>query len=163
MEKPTLDQVRQLTAMHQETVPADYMDENGHMNVRYYFELAERAYNAFYASLGLGKIYASADVYGTFALEQHVRYFAEIMAGDEVSVHVRLAALSPKRSYKIGFLVNDTRDQLAAMVETVAMNIDMRKRRGAPFPAEPMAALTELLSRHQSLDWAAPVCGIMRV
>lgn len=163
MTKPTLEQIRQLQRAHRQRIPPDYMDENGHMNVRFYFELAERGYNTFYERLGLGGLYASADRYGSFALEQHVRYFAEVLEGDMVSVYVRLAALSPKRTNKLGFLVNDTRGQLAATVETVAMNMDMKRRRGATFPSEPMAALETMLSRHEGLPWAAPVCGVMRV
>ena len=163
MRQPTLEQIRQLRRAYRQRVPADFMDENGHMNVRYYFELVERGYNMFYGRLGLGELYASADRYGSFALEQHVRYLAEVLEGERVSVYVRLVALSPKRTNKIGFLVNDTRAQLAATIETVAMNMDMKRRRGAPFPAEPMAALEATLSRHEGLGWQAPVCGVMRV
>ena len=163
MNRPTLTQIRQLNAMYRRRIPADYMDENGHMNVQFYLHVMERGLTELYRRTGMGDYYASADVYGNFALEQHILYLAEVRLGDQVSVHPRLVALSPKRSQMFGFLVNDTRDELAATLETVAMNIDMTRRRGTPFPAEPMIMLRRMLERHQMLEWEAPVCGLLRV
>ena len=157
----TLDEIHQLGNLYQQRIPPEYMDENQHMNVQYYLRLAERGIGEFYRQVGMGEQYAKADCYGNYALEQHIRYFAEILLGDAVSVYMRLIDLSPKRSYVMGFLVNDTREQLAAIVEIVAMNVDMRKKRGTPFPPAALAALDALLARHQGLSWEAPVCGIM--
>ena len=163
MTRPTLTQIRQLDAMHRQRVPAAYMDENGHMNVQYYLHVMERGLTELYRRTGMGDYYASADVYGNFALQQHILYLAEVRQDDHISVHPRLAALSPKRSQMFGFLVNDTRDELAATLETVAMNIDMTRRRGTPFPAEAMMLLRRMLARHAELGWEAPVCGLLRV
>ena len=110
----------------------------------------------------MGELYAAADKFGNFALEQHIHYYAEVLTGDQVSVYVRLIDVSPKRSYMMGFLINDTREQLAATVEVVMMNIDMLLRRGAPFPDDAKAALDTLHAQHQGLPWEAPVCGVMR-
>ena len=100
--------------------------------------------------------------YGNFALEQHLRYFAEIHIDDEVSLHVRVVGLSPKRQHLIGFIVNDTRDQLSATVEVVGMNIDMTQHRGAPFPPDVMAKFKAILAKHSQLDWDAPLCGVIK-
>ena len=78
--------------------------------------------------------YAAADEIGNFALEQHIRYLAELLQDDQVSVYIRLVDLSPKRAYFLAFLVNDTREELAATVEVVMMNVDIARRRGTPFP-----------------------------
>ena len=158
----TLDEIRQLDCAHQQRIPDRYMDENQHMNVQYYLHMVEQGLSEVFRQVGMGALYAQADQFGNFALEQHIRYFAEILIGDQVSVHVRLLDLTPKRSYMMGFLINDTRGQLAATVESVAMNIDMTERRGAPYPPAAMAKLDRLLERHQSLTWDAPVCGAMK-
>ena len=89
----------------------------------------------------MGAIYAAADEFGNFALEQHIRYLAEILVDDRVGVYIRLIALTPKRGYFMGFLINETRAQLAATVEVVMMNVDMRSRRGAAFPQPAQARL----------------------
>ena len=158
----TLEDIRQLERMHQQPISTAFMDENSHMNVQFYVHLAEQGLSEFLRRVGMGELYAAADKFGNFALEQHIQYFAEILTGDQVSVYVRLIDVSPKRSYMMGFLINDTREQLAATVEVVMMNIDMLQRRGAPFPDDAKAALDTLHAQHQGLPWEAPVCGVMR-
>ena len=160
--KTTLADVRQLDKFYERTIPGDFLDENDHVNVQYYLRLVEKGLGAVFCQVGLGKIYAAADPFGNFALEQHIRYLAEIMVDDRVSVYIRLIELSPKRAYFMGFLVNETREQLAAIVEVVMMNVAMSQRRGAPFPAATHARLGEMLARHEQLPWPAPVCGVMR-
>lgn len=160
--KVSLDQIRQLDRNFHQTIPAAYMDENRHMNVQYYLRIVERGVSAIYRQVGMGDLYLRADVYGNYALEQHIRYFAEVLEGDLVSVYVRLLGLSLKRTYFMGFLVNETRAQLAASVEVIAMNVDMRSKRGAPFPPEVFSNLEQILNDHQRLPWKAPTCGVMR-
>ena len=158
----TLNDIRQLDPSHALTIPADYLDENDHVNVQYYLHIVERGLGRVFERVGLGEVYAAAEEFGNFALEQHIRYLAELLADDQVSVYIRLIALTPKRAYFMGFLVNESRGQLAAIVEVVMMNVAMATRRGAPFPAQPYARLEALLSRHEQLSWSAPVCGVMR-
>ncbi len=157
-----LQDIRQLEIMHRQRIPAAYMDENSHMNVQFYVYVAEQGLSGLLRRVGLGEQYAAADKFGNFALEQHIRYYAEILTGHQVSVYIRLIGLSPKRCYLMAFLINDTREQLAATVEIVMMNIDMSLRRGAPFPPEPKAALDALYQKQRALRWDAPVCGVMR-
>ena len=159
----SLDEIRQLDRQFQQTIPAEYMDENRHMNVQYYLRVVEGGISAFYIQAGMGDLYERADLYGNYALEQHIRYFAEVLQGDLVSVYVRLLDLSPKHAHFMGFLVNETREQLAASVEAIAMNVDMKIKRGAPFPSEVFSNLEQILNAHQSLPWEAPACGVMRL
>lgn len=158
----SLDDMRQLDCLHRQRIPAAFMDENSHMNVQFYVHVAEQGLSELLRRIGMGELYAAADEFGNFALEQHIRYYAEILEKDQVSVYVRLIDLSPKRCYVMAFLINDSRAQLAATVEVVMMNIDMKRRRGAPFPPAAKAALDAMHARHLGLGWQAPVCGVMR-
>ena len=158
----SLKDIRQLERMHQQRISSAFMDENSHMNVQFYVHVAEQGLSELLRRVGMGELYAAADKFGNFALEQHIRYYAEILTGDQVSVHVRVIDVSPKRGYMMAFLINDTREQLAATVEVVMMNIDMIGRRGAPFPDDAKVALDSLQEQHRALCWEAPVCGVMR-
>ncbi len=158
----TLEQIRQLDKATTRTIPELFRDENGHMNVQYYVHLFEGGVWHLLQRIGMTEDYLQAHQMGNFALEQHLRYLAEIHIGDTVSVYVRVVGLSPKRQHIIGFIVNDTREQLAATVEAVGMNIDMRQRRGAPFPKDVKAKFDALLEMHSKLDWDAPICGLMQ-
>lgn len=157
----SLSEIRQLERAYELTIPGDFLDENSHMNVQYYLQIVERGLGCVFENVGLGELYAAAETYGNFALEQHIRYLAEILVDDRVSVHIRLLELTAKRCHFMGFLVNETRNQLAAVVELVMMNVDMRQRRGAPFPAAAYAQLQAMLAAHRQLSWQAPVCGVM--
>lgn len=158
----TVEQVRQLDKSYTRTIPEDFRDENGHMNVQYYVHLFEGGVWHLLQHIGMDEAFMREHNYGNFALEQHLRYFAEIHIGDEISVYVRVVGLSAKRQHLIGFLVNDTRDQLSATVEVIGMNIDMSQRRGAPFPPSAKAKFDALLADHSKLDWDAPLCGVMK-
>jgi len=157
-----LEDIRQLDRLFERSIPPAFLDENRHVNVQYYVHLIEQGIVAFFQRVGLGEAYATADEIGNFALEQHIRYLAEILVDDWVSVYIRLIDLSPKRAYFMGFLINDTREELASTVEVVMMNVDIARRRGAPFPSAAKAKLEALLTAHSNLPWPPPVCGIMR-
>ena len=158
----TLSEIRQMERVYKMTIPESFLDENRHVNVQYYAHLVERGLGEVFRRVGLGERYAAADKIGNFALEQHIRYLAEILFNDQVAVHIRLVELSPKRAYFIGFLVNESRAELSATVEVVMMNVDIARRRGAPFPSAAKEQLDALLAKHQKLPWPAPVCGVMR-
>ena len=157
----TIEQIRQLERAYQTVIPPAFLDENRHVNVQYYLHLAERGLGEVFRRVGLGERYAAADEIGNFALEQHIRYLAELLLDDQVSVYVRLLELGSKRAYFMGFIVNDRRGELAATVEIVMMNVDIKSRRGAPFPPAARAKLGALHARHEALPWPAPVCGVM--
>ena len=157
----SLAEVRQLDPVYRLKIPPDFLDENEHVNVQYYLHLVERGLGEVFDRVDLGEVYSAADTFGNFALEQHIRYLAEILVDDTVCVHIRLLQLTDKRAYLMGFLVNDTREQLAATVELVMMNVAIVTRRGAPFPADARLRLAELLERHENLPWTAPTCGVM--
>jgi len=160
--RTSLAEIRQLESAYEMTIPRAFLDENQHVNVQYYVHLVERGLGEIFHRVGLGERYAAADEIGNFALEQHIRYLAELLQGDRVSVYIRLVDLSPKRAYFLAFLLNDTREELAATVEVVMMNVDVKLRRGRPFPTVAKANLDALLARHRGLAWDPPVCGIMR-
>ena len=157
-----LEDISQLDRLYGRTIPQAFLDENRHVNVQYYIHLVEQSLIELFRRVGLGDAYAAADEIGNFALEQHVRYLAELLLDDRISVYVRVIDLSSKRAHFMGFIVNDTRRELAATLEVVMMNVDMVLRRGAPFPPAAKARLDALLERHRKLTWTAPVCGVMR-
>ena len=157
-----LEDVCQLERLYERTIPHAFLDENQHVNVQFYVHLVERGLVELFRRVGLGDLYVAADEIGNFALEQHVRYLAELLLNDQVGVHIRLIDLTPKRAHLLGFIVNDTRGELAATIEVVMMNVDMKLRRGRPFPPAAKAELDALLGQHLNLPWEAPVCGVMR-
>lgn len=158
----SLQQIRQVAKAYSRTIPEEFRDEMGHMNVQYYVHLFDMMVRWLYGQAGLTDEFMVQEQVGSFALEQHLRYLAEVQIGAEVSLYPRILGLSPKRIHIMGFMLNDTQEKLASTIEVVGMNIDMRQRRGAPFLPQIAANLDAIYQGHAALEWSAPVCGFMK-
>ncbi len=158
---PTLEQVRQLPVLLTLTIPSDWLDYNGHVNVRSYMTLYERAGWPMLSEAGLDPAEFDRSGLGIFDLENHIRYLAELRAGDLVSMHGRLLARSSKRLQGMLFTVNDTRELLSCVFEFVTSSVDLRTRHSAPFAKDVARLLDGMIGRHQSLTWTAPTCGVI--
>jgi len=161
-ELPTLEQLRQLPRCHTETIPYDYIDAYGHMNVRFYFAMWEKGAHGFMKHLG-------ADVHamlergrGNWVLRQVVDYIAEVGEGDTISVYGRLVGFTPKRLHNKYWMYNETRGSVAASSEVLVTCADLKARRTAPFPDDMAAGIRARLAEFEALSWDAPVSGAIQ-
>ena len=157
-----LDQVRTLPCCNRAEIPPEYLDMMGHMNVQWYLALYSVAARKILAAAGMNEEYYTRSRCGTFALRQYVQYLAEVHVGHTVSVHVRLLGRSPKRLHFIEFMVNETTGMLSSTMEVLCAHADLQARRTTPFPERLAARLDEMIGEHSMLDWAPPLCGIIR-
>lgn len=144
-------------------IPEEWADFNGHMNMRWYLAVFDDAGEALHERFGLTAEFHRERGTGTFDLEHHIHFLAEVMPGDDVAVYMRTVALSPKRLHYLLFLVNESRGSLASIFECMNAFADLRVRRTAPFPAEIEARIREAVAADSTLDWPPPVSGAMRV
>jgi acyl-CoA thioester hydrolase len=156
-----LEKIEALTVCLRTTVPEAYRDSNGHMNVRWYLALFDDAGDTLHDWMGVTLAYHAAHGTGTFDLEHHINYIAEVLPGEEIAVYIRVVGHSEKRLHYIMFLVNETRHRLAATLECINAFADLSLRRTAPWPPEAAAKLAEAVAIDGQLDWAAPLCGAM--
>ena len=159
----TVAQIRELPCYHRETIPTDYLDAMGHMNVRWYMALYDQATWHFFESIGMTMDYFENHHAGAFALRHFLNYFSEIHAGQDVAVHTRTLGRSEKRFHFMHFIINETTGQAASSFESLGTHADLKARRSAPFPAAIAEALDAHLARDQRLDWQAPVCGLLNI
>lgn len=155
------DIVTTLKPIYRETIPDAYKDENNHMNVRYYMRIFDEAGYPLIAEFGLTMAYHAEHGTGGFDLEHHLHYLNEVHIGDTIAIYYRLLARSAKRVHYMFFMVNETRQSVAATFECVNSFADLKVRRTAPFPPEIAEKIDDILAQHQALNWAAPVCGVM--
>ncbi len=158
-----LDLIEQLPCYLRKTIPPDYLDLMGHMNIRWYFDLFARSGREFFGSHGLNKDYFRKGEFGVFTLKQYIQYFAEVRVGHTVAIHTRLTGRSDKRFHFIQFMINETTRQLSATFEALITHADLNIRRAAPMPDYIAKKFDATLFRDQKREWEAPLCGAMRL
>ena len=156
-----IDDVRMLPITSQATIPESYLDDMGHMNVMWYTHLFSQAMGGAFKMIGLQWDQVVEKQRGTFALESHIRYLAEVRVGHNITVHSRVVGRSECRFHFMHFMINEDRKNVAATFENVGTFVDLRIRRTAPIPDQISDSLDAAFVEHDALPWAAPVCGIM--
>lgn len=153
----------ELPAQLEITVPPEFIDENGHMNIGRYLEVGGRGlWRRCQDELGMPESYITDRGLSSFTAEHHLTYLSEMLEGEQVSVHVRLIARSDKVFHAISLIVNQTRQRLACVMEAMIVHMDMGPRRPSPFPDD-VASLLDAGLKADDLAWPAPLSGSMGV
>ncbi len=143
-------------------IPEDYLDVMGHMNVAWYAHLFSEAMGGFLQLYGITEKVLKERMIGVFVLESHARYYAEVLAGQHISIRTRIIARTERRYHLINFMVNhDKGDVVAATFEGVGACVDLKIRKQTPFPPDIGDRIDQLLREHSTLDWHAPLCSPM--
>ena len=129
----------------------------GHMNVMWYTHLFGKGILELFQSVGLTHDYFAANNAGSFVLEQHIRYLAEVRVGETVSLRARALGRSEKKLHFMVLLIKEDLQALAATSEMITAHIDMASRRTSPIPTAIRLAFDVILSLHSELPWPAPV------
>ncbi|MEV5003959.1 thioesterase family protein [Nocardioides sp. LML1-1-1.1] len=127
--EPRLSEIDIVPAMLDRTIPEEFIDYNGHLNVRFYMEIQLEGAARLFETLGMDTKELETSGRSTFAREHHIRYHAECMKGHRVTVHPVLVGRTERNLHLISYLVNQTTQQLASVIEIVMTHVDMRTRR----------------------------------
>lgn len=161
---PTTAQVHEIAPSIKQTVPAEYIDLNGHMNIQHYLNLGGSGiWLHGQQHWAMDEDYLERTGFSTFTAEHHLRYLAEIVEGSQVSVHVRVEARSERAMHVVALIVDDTADRLACVMEAALVHMDMGARRPTPFPADVADAIDADITAAEALSWPAPVSGSITV
>ena len=128
-----------------------WIDHNGHLNMAYYNVLFDRAVDEVYELLDLGPDYLKKEAHSTFTAEVHLRYLRELHDGDPVRVTFQLLDYDAKRMHYFEELRHAEEGWLSATSENMALNVDMRVKKTAAFPANVMARLARMKQAHACL------------
>lgn len=142
----TLEAIRSVPASLQLKVTSEFLDMNGHMNVRHYFDIQDRALTEMMEAYDLNEGYLERTGNSSFTLEQHITYLDECLEGDDLSVHIRVVALGDRVIHTVNHLVNNTRGTLSQIFENVIGHTNLDLRRLTPWPddiREQLAALVD--------------------
>jgi acyl-CoA thioester hydrolase len=160
---PTYTEVLQLPALVTAEVTTDFIDLNGHMNIRHYLDAGAYSADVICRQVGIDDDYRAKRRLGVFTVEHHIRYFSEMHEGDRFSVHTLLVDRSDKAAHLLSLILDTAAEKLACTVEIMLVGVDMDTRRPAEFPADVGAALDQQLAVSSRLTWRPPVSGAMGI
>ena len=158
-----LENIEVLALYHRETIPVDYLDAMGHMNVRWYMAIFDTAVWEFFKSYGLDQDYFEKEQSGVFALKHVIQYYAEVNRGETVAIRMRLLGRSDKRFHFMAFMINEITGKLASTLEVLGTHADLTIRKASPLAPAVAEQLDRKLAEDAALGWEAPVSGAIKL
>ena len=137
---------------YRDVVRPEWIDSNGHLNLAYYVVVFDLATDALYAALGIGDDYREASGNSCFTAETHTLYEREVHVGDKLLVRAWLLGADAKRVHYFHEMFHADSMERSAVQELMALHIDMRIRRVAPFPANKQAELAAAVARYRPAE-----------
>ena len=111
-------------------------DHMGHMNVMWYVGKFDEATWQLFASIGLSPTRLRKDGIGLVAVEQHLEYKRELLAGDLNTIRSFVKEVREKVIIFVHEMTNEETQELAARTTLTGVCIDMTSRRARPLPAD---------------------------
>ena len=133
---------------YEDAVRPEWIDSNGHMNLAYYVVVFDLATDKLYAALGIGDAYREETGFSCFTAETHTLYEREVHLGEKLLVRTWLLGADARRVHYFHELFHVASGERSAVQELMALHIDMRVRRVAPFPDDRHAALMDAVARY---------------
>ena len=155
----SIDDVRQLEAVFETTITQEYLDEYGHMNVKWYAQLWGWGASGFMKRRGLDFEKDTEFGIGYWVLRQIIDYTAEVLEGDRVVIYGRMIARSDKVMHNMYWMVNDTQGKIAATSQVLVGNADLNARRLISFTEEVGQRLDEHIAHCDELGWYPEATG----
>ena len=140
------------------SVPEEWIDYNGHMNVAYYgFAFDQSLDYALEHALGIGPSFVRERGFGPYVVQCHMHYLAELLAGDRFHVRILLLDADAKRVHLYLEMIREKDGRLAATSEQLLVNVDLATRRSAPYPEDRREKIMALSRAHRGLPRPAQV------
>lgn len=133
------------------SVPKDWIDYNGHMNVGYYLIAFDQGTDLFFDFIGVGNAYMQSTNCSTFTLESHLSFLRELRLDDPMKFTFQLIDHDRKRFHGFGRMYHAAEDYLAATIEWVTLHVDLSVRRGVEMSDEVYANFAEIKAAHDGL------------
>lgn len=148
---------------HTETVIAEWVDYNGHMNVAYYVLVFDHATDAFLDRIGMTDRLREETGSSVFVAEAHVTYENEVLEGDVVDVSSQVIGCDAKRLHLFHRMFRRTDGALAATNELMILHVDLNTRRVGPFPDTVSLKLQNISADHAEFERPSQLGRVMGI
>ena len=139
--------------LHRTTVPAAWVDYNGHMSEWCYLLAMGDNSDTFFRFIGIDEDYRESG-FSLYTVETHIRNLDEAGLGDDIHSTLRVLGVDAKRVHIAHEVWSDER--LLATGEQMLLHVDMVAGRTAPLPDVLHERLEALALAHSVLskpDW----------
>jgi acyl-CoA thioester hydrolase len=134
---------------YREPVRDEWLDYNGHLNDASYAIVLTHAHELLLEHLGLSADYRESHRASMFTVEMHLRYLAEVSAGQTLTASTLVVEADRKRLRLHSDLYAD--GQLAATGECLYLHVDATTGRTAPLPEDRQSRVDALRDAHAGL------------
>lgn len=132
------------------TVPAEWLDYNGHMHDASYGIALSDANEQLFAALGLSEDYRNTTGASLYTVEYHIRYLAECSLGQTLSGATMVVAADAKKVRLYTELLLDD-DGPAATGESLYLHVDTALGVTTPLPADKRHRVEAMAAAHAGL------------
>jgi carnitine 3-dehydrogenase len=149
-------------ALHRATVPAAWVDYNGHMSEWCYLLAMGDNSDSFFRYVGIDEDYRAAG-HSLYTVETHLRNLAEAGLGDDLHSTLRVLGVDAKRVHIAHELYSD--ETVLATGEQMLLHVDMAAGRAVAMPEVLQERIGHLAAAHAVLpvpDWVGRVISIPR-
>lgn len=127
-----------------------HCDHMGHMNVMWYAGKFDEATWQLFALLGMTPSFLRDRQRGMAAVEQHISYKSELVAGDVVTIRSGVLEIREKVIRFCHEMRNEETGEVAATTALTGVHIDTQARRSCAFPEEVVRRALELIAEHEA-------------
>jgi len=132
------------------TVPAEWIDYNGHMMDAYYFVAFTEATEALLDHVGLGEAYRERSGCGIYTVESHLCFKASVRAGELLSYRSQLLGYDTKRLHIFHHLMTSGGAE-AATNELMFLHVELAGERVTAMPPDRLAVVAALAAEHAAM------------
>jgi acyl-CoA thioester hydrolase len=133
------------------TVPAEWIDYNGHMMDGYYCVAFAEATEAFLEHVGFGAAYREETGSSIYTVESHLCYFKSVLVGERLQYSTQLVGADAKRMHVFHRMTEAGSGGEVATNELMFLHVDIVTERVTPMPADRRSAVAALAAQHAPL------------
>ena len=145
----------ELPVTYRGTVYPWHCDHMGHMNVMWYVGKFDEATWQLLSIVGLSRSRLSKEGTGMAAVEQHIHYNREVLAGDLITIRSSVLEVKEKTIRFKHEMTNDETGELVASTILVGVHFDLTARQSRPFPVDVSECASRITTEHQAMGQPA--------
>lgn len=157
----SMSKVHLLPRLKEYNITHEYIDSNGHLNTKWYWTMFVESVWKLFDLFGMDEAYQSKNNCGCVAFRHTTDFLNEVMEDQSVSLFARLIerSKSGKRLHYMLFMMNETTNSLAAIMEGNTAFMDRTVRKVKPFPPEILANIDRMIQEQNNEGWEPPLSG----